>query len=125
MVGEVGFDRRIMMVFGKHNVSYISKMTNANTIDLIVLESDCSPHLLAELRDNFEKVTAEPVAIVCAIGSNIAQPGIMAKAAQALADENINILAVSQTTRQTNMQFIVSRDEFAGAQRALHAALCK
>lgn len=125
MVGEVGFDRRIMMVFGKHNVSYISKMTNANTIDLIVLESDCSPHLVAELSDNFEKVTAEQVAIVCAIGSNIAQPGIMAKAAQALANENINILAVSQTTRQTNMQFIVSRDEFAGAQQALHAALCK
>lgn len=124
MVGEVGFDRRIMMVLGRHNVSYISKMTNANTIDLIVMEGDCSPHLLAELSDNFETVTANPVAIVCAIGSNIAQPGIMAKAAQALAQDNINILAVSQTTRQTNMQFIVNRDEFAGAQRALHAALC-
>jgi aspartate kinase len=99
-------------------------MTNANTIDLIVKEGDCSPHLLAELSDNFETVTANPVAIVCAIGSNIAQPGIMAKAAQALAQDNINILAVSQTTRQTNMQFIVNRDEFAGAQRALHAALC-
>jgi len=124
MVGEVGFDRRIMMVFGKHDVSYISKMTNANTIDLIILERDCSPHLLAELRDNFERVTSDPVAIVCAIGSNIAQPGIMAKATQALANDNINILAVSQTSRQTNMQFIVNRDEFAAAQRALHTALC-
>ncbi len=125
MVGEVGFDRQLMMVFGKHNVSYISKMTNANTIDLIILERDCSPHLLAELSDNFEQVKATPVAIVCAIGSNIAQPGIMARAAQALAERKINIMAVSQTTRQTNMQFIVQRDEFANAQRALHAALCK
>jgi aspartate kinase len=125
MVGEVGFDRRIMMIFGRHDVSYISKMTNANTIDLIVLERDCTPHLMAELSDNFEQVSATPVAIVCAIGSNIAQPGIMAKASQALANDKINILAVSQTTRQTNMQFIVNRDEFAGAQRALHAALCK
>ncbi|MBT8328712.1 MAG: aspartate kinase [Desulfofustis sp.] len=124
MVGEVGFDRRIMMIFGRHDVSYISKMTNANTIDLIVLERDCTPHLMAELSDNFEMVTANPVAIVCAIGSNIAQPGIMATAAKALAKDNINILAVSQTTRQTNMQFIVTRKEFAGAQRALHAALC-
>ncbi len=64
------------------------------------------------------------MAIVCAIGSNIAQPGIMAKAAQALAGKSINILAVSQTNRQTNMQFIVERDQFAQAQRALHGALC-
>jgi len=41
-----------------------------------------------------------------------------------LASKGINILAVSQTTRQTNMQFVVERKEFADAQRALHAALC-
>jgi len=124
MVGEVGFDRHIMEIFDKHMVSYISKMTNANTIDLIILERDCTPHLLAELSDNFELVTSKSVAIVCAIGSNIGQPGIMARAAQALAKDQINILAVSQTTRQSNMQFIVNRDEFAGAQRVLHTALC-
>jgi aspartate kinase len=124
MVGEVGFDRHVMEIFDKHMVSYISKMTNANTIDLIILERDCTPHLVAELSDNFELVTSKSVAIVCAIGSNIGQPGIMARAAQALAKDQINILAVSQTTRQSNMQFIVNRDEFAGAQRVLHAALC-
>ena len=124
MVGEVGFDRRVMTVFDRHNVSYISKMTNANTIDLLLQERASNPHLLAPLSDSFEKVTSKPVAIVCAIGSNIAQPGIMAKATQALARDKINILAVSQTSRQTNMQFIVDRDQFAGAQRALHAALC-
>ena len=124
MVGEVGFDRRIMEIFSTHNVSYISKVTNANTIDLIVAERDCSAYLLSELTDTFELISTRPVAIVCAIGSNIAQPGIMAKAAQALASNKINILAVSQTTRQTNMQFIVERDEFARAQQALHSALC-
>ena len=99
-------------------------MTNANTIDLIVDEKDCTPNLLAELNEMFERISTKQVAIVCAIGSNIAQPGIMAKAAQALAVDGINILAVSQTTRQTNMQFIVGRDQFAHAQRALHTALC-
>jgi aspartate kinase len=124
MVGEAGFDRRIMEIFESHDVSYISKMTNANTIDMIILERDCTPHLVAELSDNFELITTTRVAIVCAIGSNIAQPGIMSRATRALAEDKINILAVSQTTRQTNMQFIVNRDEFAKAQRALHAALC-
>lgn len=124
MVGEVGFDLRIMAIFDKHEVSYISKMTNANTIDMIIEEKDCTPHFLAELNEVMEKVTTRPVAIVCAIGSNIAQPGIMAKAAQALAGKSINIIAVSQTNRQTNMQFIVEREQFAEAQTALHGALC-
>jgi aspartate kinase len=124
MVGEVGFDMEIMRVFGKHHVSYISKMTNANTIDLVIEEKDCSPNLLSELADSFEKISTRSVAIVCAIGSNIGQPGIMAKACQALAQNEINILGVSQTTRQTNMQFIVERELFGEAQRALHAALC-
>ncbi len=124
MVGEVGFDLRIMQIFDKYDVSYISKMTNANTIDLIIVEKDCTPHFLAELNEAMEKVSTRSVAIVCAIGSNIAQPGIMAKAAQALADKSINIIAVSQTNRQTNMQFVVERDQFAEAQIALHGALC-
>lgn len=124
MVGEVGFDLRIMEVFTRHKVSYISKMTNANTIDLIIDEKDCTPNLVAELDQMFERVSTTEVAIVCAIGSNIAQPGIMAKASQSLATDKINILAVSQTTRQTNMQFIVERNQFAKAQQALHAALC-
>jgi aspartate kinase len=124
MVGAVGFDLRIMQILDKYRISYISKMTNANTIDLIIEEKDCSPHLLAELNEVMEKVSTKPVAIVCAIGSNIAQPGIMARAAQALAHKSINIIAVSQTSRQTNMQFIVERDRFAEAQTALHETLC-
>ncbi len=125
MVGEVGFDLKIMKVLETHDISYISKVTNANTIGLIIKESDCTQPFLKDLRSRFEQVSIEPVAIVCAIGSNIAQPGIMARAAQALASDEINILAVSQTARQTNMQFIVSRDEFAQAQRVLHNNLCK
>lgn len=124
MVGEVGFDMRIMEIFCHHGISYISKVTNANTIDLIIAERDCKPRLIAELSDTFELISTRLVAIVCAIGSNIGQPGIMATAAQALARDGINILAVSQTSRQTNMQFIVERDQFAQAQRALHSALC-
>ena len=125
MVGEVGFDYNIMRIFDEFGVSYISKMTNANTIDLIIDEKDCTPEFMTELNKVLEQVVPKPVAIVCAIGSNIAQPGMMARAAQSLANDGINILAVSQTTRQTNMQFIVQREQFSKAQKALHNALCK
>ncbi|BDV01516.1 aspartate kinase [Thermodesulfomicrobium sp. WS] len=124
MVGEVGFDLRIMQVLAAHGVSFICKATNANTIDVIINDRDCQEALLADLRARFEQVQAIPVAIVCAIGSNIAQPGILAKAANALAKHGINILAMSQTVRQTNMQFVVEREHFATAQRALHESLC-
>ncbi|MFT5697724.1 MAG: aspartate kinase [Desulforhopalus sp.] len=125
MVGEVGFDLNIMKVLEKHGVSYINKATNANTIDIIIAQKDLTDPLLKDLRDQFEVVTVQEMAIVCAIGSNIAKPGILAKATRALADAHINILTVSQTSRQTNMQFTVDRDHFVLAQRALHKALCE
>ncbi len=124
MVGEVGFDLRILQVLAKHDISYISKATNANTIGMILNDRDCTDAVIADLKERFEQITTRKVAIVCAIGSNIGQPGILAKAASALAEDGINILAVSQTARQTNMQFVVEREHFAQAQIALHAALC-
>ena len=42
-----------------------------------------------------------------------------------MARARINIIGVSQTARQTNMQFTVSREDFVSAQRALHAELCE
>ena len=40
MVGSVGFDRGIMDIFEKHNVSYILKATNANSITQVIWEHD-------------------------------------------------------------------------------------
>jgi aspartate kinase len=125
MVGEVGFDMQIMKILQDHRISYINKATNANTIDVIVYEKDCTPELIHDMRKRFESVSTLNVAIVCAIGSNIAKPGILAKATKALADSAINILTVSQTSRQTNMQFTLHREHFVQAQRALHQALCE
>jgi aspartate kinase len=125
MVGEVGFDMQIMQILLDHNISYINKATNANTIDVIVYEKDLTPGLIKDMEKRFESVSTHKVAIVCAIGSNIAKPGILAKATKALADSAINILTVSQTSRQTNMQFTLHREHFVQAQRALHHALCE
>lgn len=125
MVGEVGFDLKIMKVLSDHGASYVSKATNANTIGMTIADKDCTDALLNELNEKFESVTFNKVALVCAIGSNIAKPGVLAHAAEALARSKINILAVSQTARQTNMQFVVSRESCRDAQKALHNALCE
>ncbi len=125
MVGEVGFDMQIMKILLDHRISYINKATNANTIDVVIYEKDCTAELLRDMREHFENVVTQNVAIVCAIGSNIAKPGILAKATKALANSAINILTVSQTSRQTNMQFTMNREHFVQAQKALHHALCE
>ena len=125
MVAEVGSDYRIMQVIVDHQISYISKATNANTIDLVLWDRDLHESMIAKLRGMFDVVTVIPVAIVCAIGSNIAKPGILARATGAMASAGINIIGVSQTARQTNMQFTVGRNDFVKAQRALHAELCE
>lgn len=125
MVAEVGSDYRIMQVLVDHKISYISKATNANTIDLVLWDRDLHEGMIAKLQSMFDVVRVMPVAIVCAIGSNIAKPGILARATGAMARAGINIIGVSQTARQTNMQFTVNRTDFLNAQRALHAELCE
>jgi aspartate kinase len=125
MVAEVGSDYRIMQVLVDHKISYISKATNANTIDLVLWDRDLHPEMISKLSGMFDVVSVIPVAIVCAIGSNIAKPGILAQATGAMARASINIIGVSQTARQTNMQFTVRREDFIKAQRALHAELCE
>ena len=49
-------------------------------------------------------------------------PGFLSRAANALHTANINVLALVQSTRQVNMQFIVDREDFEKAQQALHKA---
>ncbi len=124
MVGEVGFDRGIMEIFQKYNVSYIMKATNANSITQVILEEDLNNELIKELKKNYHEITVLPVALVCALGTNIAKPGILVKATQALANNNINIECISQSLKQVNMQFVINRKDYKKAIIALNDALC-
>ncbi len=124
MVGQVGYDRAIMQTFEQHQVSYILKATNANSITQVIWEEDLSEELVNELRGRYYEVTVKPVALVCTLGTNIAQPGIIAKATAALANNNINVDALSQSLKQVNMQFVIGRDDYKKAIIALNDALC-
>jgi len=64
------------------------------------------------------------VALVCALGTNIAQPGALAKAATALSGNKINVEAVSQSLMQVNIQFVINRKDYKKAIVALNRALC-
>ena len=115
MVGSVGSDLRIMELFNAYKISYIFKTTNANGISMVIWEKYFNKELIKQLQDEFEKITIEQVAIVCIIGSNIDKPGVLAKAASALARADINIKSGGFALRKVNMQLIVAREDFKNA----------
>ena len=124
MVGEVGFDLGIMQIFASFNVSYILKCTNANSITQVIWEKDASAKLINALKDKYHEVTVKEVAVVCALGTNIAKPGILVKATKALADNKINVECFSQSLKQVNMQFVIDRENYSPAIIAMNEALC-
>jgi len=124
MVGQVGFDLEMMKLIADYGISYILKATNANSITMVIWENDRSDRLMNALRENYHEVTEKKVALVCALGTNIAKPGSLAAATSALHREQINIEAVSQSMKQVNMQFVISREDYRKAIIALNSALC-
>lgn len=124
MVGSVGFDRDIMTVFENNHISYILKSTNANSITQVIWERDLGDDLLTQLKEKYYQVTTQKCALVCAIGSNVARPGIIAKATTAMAEKKINISALSLSLMQVNIQFVIPRESYKDAVVALNDALC-
>jgi len=123
MTGNVGSDLAIMQLFYQHGVSYTFKVTSANSISIVIWESDFKPELITDLEKQFEKVSTEPVAMVCLLGSNMDQPGLLANAAKALAKYEINIISAGVAKGKVNIQFLIERAQFKTAIIALNKAV--
>jgi len=123
MVGSVGSDLHIMQTFFKHNVSYTFKATSANSISIVIWEQDFNKKLISDLEDDFEKITVEKVAMVCLLGSNMDEPGLLGKSALALTESGINIKSAGFALRKVNIQFLIAREDFKTAIIALNKAM--
>ena len=77
---------------------------------------------LEEIRATFpeSKVETCKIGIISVIGTNMRAPGFLTRAAKSLYDAKINVLALDQTMRQVNIQFMLNRDDFKNAQIVLH-----
>ena len=122
MVGECGYDLKLLGAFAKAKISYIAKNTNANTISHFVSDKSNIDECISYLKKALPsaQITTQKVAIVTVLGSNMKIPGFLSRAANALAKADINVLALDQCMRQVNMQFIVDHRDFDKAQLALH-----
>jgi aspartate kinase len=123
MVGEPGYDYRLTKHLADRDIDYIAKTTNANTIAHFVPEkSKRLNNCIESIHRDFPnaEIHVTKVAIVSVIGSNMKIPGFLARAANALSAAGVNVLAIDQTIRQVNIQFVIEREQFECAQKALH-----
>lgn len=127
MVGEKGYDAGILDVLTRHGAWIVSKTSNANTITHY-LSGTTAPQMEAIIADLEARwpsatVTAQSVAMVSVIGSDLAEAGIVQRGLKALTDAGIGMFAMQHQICNVDVQFMVAVSDFEDAVRALHAAL--
>jgi aspartate kinase len=120
------YDTDLLAIISRFKAHIVSKDMNANTIThYLSTNLKTVKRIRTAIEEHFPsaEVDQQKVAIVSAIGSDMKISGILAKAVQAVASENVSVLAVHQTMRQVDMQFIVNESDYDKTVKSLHAAL--
>ena len=120
------YDSMFLSVIHRFKAYIVSKDVNANTITHYLRTNiKTIKRIGAVLGETYPEaeVGQQKVAIVSAIGSDLNVPGILAKAVNALAEKNVNILAMHQSMRQVDMQFVIDEEDYEIAVQSLHNKL--
>ena len=126
MVGVKGYDAAILEVLTRHNAWIVSKSSNANTIThYLATDPATLTRVLADLQQRYPdaSISAQGVAMVAIIGSDIGKPGLVCDALRALNDAGIDVIAMQHQIRNVDVQFVIDVVQFDAAIRALHQAL--
>lgn len=121
-----GYDTELLSVIKRFKAHIVSKDINANTITHYLSASlKTVKRIRAAIEEKYPtaEVDQQKVAIVSAIGSDMKIPGILAKAVKAVAAKTVSVLALHQTMRQVDMQFIVNESDYEETVKSLHASL--
>ncbi|HEY0242826.1 MAG TPA: aspartate kinase [Gemmatimonadaceae bacterium] len=134
MVGVPGIAARAFGALERIGVSValVSQASSENSMCLVVpnlaataacdaLRSAFAEHLE---RDEVEDIAARTdVAIVAIVGLGMAGTrGVAARVFAAIADAEVNVVAIAQGASELNISVVVEESSVAAAQRALHAA---
>jgi aspartate kinase len=127
MAGSIhDYDREVLAIIKRFKAHIVSKDINANTLTHFLSTNLKTVKRIQDAiakRFNDAELNQQKVAIVSAIGSDMKIPGILAKTVQAVASNNISVLALHQSMRQVDMQFIVNESDYAATVKSLHEAL--
>ena len=126
MVGVKGYDAAILEALTRHNAWIVSKSSNANTIThYLATDSATITRILNDLQQRYPEasISAQGVAMVSIIGSDISKPNLVLDALRALDNARIDVIAMQHQIRNVDVQFVVNVGHFDTAVRALHRAL--
>ncbi|THB64417.1 MAG: aspartate kinase, partial [Gammaproteobacteria bacterium] len=127
MVGvSCGYESNILSTLMDNKFKIVTKDINANTITHYVSGSlKKIKRLIGRLQHKLPnaEINMRKVAVVSAIGSDMQVPGILAATVSLLASDGVSILAMHQSMRQVDMQFIIAEDDYEKAVKALHKGL--
>jgi len=127
MAGSIAaFDQEVLSIITRFKAQLVSKDLNANSLTHYL---STNLKTIKRIREALEKrfpdaeLYQQKVAIVSAIGSDMKIAGMLAKTVQALASNNVSILAIHQSMRQVDIQLVVNESDYDVAVKSLHAAL--
>lgn len=127
MVGDFyAYENTISGICKRFKASVVTKDVNANTLSYYLATNIKNiKRIETEVAKTFpeSELKTRKVAIVSAIGSDMQVPGILAKTVAALASSGISVLAVHQSMRQVDMQFVVDESDYDLAVKSLHECL--
>ncbi len=126
MVGRWDHDAKLLSHFTAQKIRYLAKDTNANTLTHYVAAPLARIKKLSDsIKASFPSadILVKKVALVSAIGSNMADTWILPTAVHALANAGVEILGLHKCMRQVDIQFVVEEDDFQKAICALHQNL--
>nr|WP_213004063.1 aspartate kinase [Parahaliea maris] len=127
MGGKVGdYDAEILKTIQRFKAHNVAKDINANTVtNYLSTNLKTVKRIKNVLQERFPEaeIRQQKVAIVSAIGSDMQVPGILAKTVNALSEHDISVLAIHQSMRQVDMQFVVNEEDYEQAIRSLHKGL--
>ncbi len=127
MVGKADeYEKTLLDIFRRFRAQVVSKDTNANTLThYLACNLKTVKRIMRAIGERYPESETDhrKVAIVSAIGSDMQVPGLLARAVTALAESGISVVAMHQSMRQVDMQFILDDDDYEKAVKSLHGRL--
>lgn len=126
MVGRWDHDSALLKHFTDQKIRYLAKDTNANTLTHYVAAPLARIKKLTDaIKTSFPSadILVKKVALVSAIGSNMADTWVLPTAVNALTNAGVEILGLHKCMRQVDIQFVVTEENFQKAVIALHTNL--
>ena len=123
IVDRAGHAFGIQKILDRYKLRTVTRESNANSITYYLATSLKNvKRIERDLEEAFPNavVTVRRVGIVAAVGSNLDVSGLLSTCVSALAEANVNVLALHQSMRAVDIKFVVDESDMKAATIALH-----